>query len=166
MILPKFEPFDAGFWWGLIGDPQAVCEAGQTVLWSNAFCVRWLCACRSYCFAAVPQGIELLLLLLLQMIQQGTNNVYPEVEGLSILLGFKTQNAGCCKVRAVTAALQLCLLACLLPGWHRTFLTRFLTWLGCCLGVMLICADCAHCCRCRLNGLCMFLCMGSNDSNA
>jgi hypothetical protein len=42
----------------------------------------------------------LLLLLLLQMIQQGTNNVYPEVEGLSILLNFKTQNAGCCKVRA------------------------------------------------------------------
>lgn len=34
----------------------------------------------------------------LQMIQQGTNNVYPEVEGLSLLLGFKTQNAGCCKV--------------------------------------------------------------------
>lgn len=32
------------------------------------------------------------------MIQQGTNNVYPEVEGLSVLLGFKTQNAGCCKV--------------------------------------------------------------------
>lgn len=35
---------------------------------------------------------------MLQMIQQGTNNVYPEVEGLSLLLGFKTQNAGCCKV--------------------------------------------------------------------
>jgi hypothetical protein len=35
---------------------------------------------------------------LAQMIQQGTNNVYPEVEGLSLLLGFKTQNAGCCKV--------------------------------------------------------------------
>ncbi|KAF6259039.1 methylmalonic aciduria and homocystinuria type D protein [Scenedesmus sp. NREL 46B-D3] len=34
----------------------------------------------------------------LPMIQQGTNNVYPEVEGLSILLGFKTQNAGCCKI--------------------------------------------------------------------
>jgi hypothetical protein len=33
-----------------------------------------------------------------QMIQQGTNNVYPEVEGLSLLLNFKTQNAGCCKV--------------------------------------------------------------------
>jgi hypothetical protein len=32
------------------------------------------------------------------MIQQGTNDVYPEVEGLSLLLGFKTQNAGCCKV--------------------------------------------------------------------
>jgi len=32
------------------------------------------------------------------MIQQGTNNVYPEVEGLSVLLGYKTQNAGCCKV--------------------------------------------------------------------
>lgn len=36
------------------------------------------------------------------MIQQGTNNVYPEVEGLSVLLGFKTQNAGCCKVRALS----------------------------------------------------------------
>lgn len=35
------------------------------------------------------------------MIQQGTNNVYPEVEGLSVLLGFKTQNAGCCKVSAL-----------------------------------------------------------------
>eukprot|EP00878_Enallax_costatus_P008273 GHUV01008649.1.p1 GENE.GHUV01008649.1~~GHUV01008649.1.p1 ORF type:complete len:175 (+),score=26.50 GHUV01008649.1:208-732(+) len=34
----------------------------------------------------------------LPMIQQGTNNVYPEVEGLSVLLGFKTQNAGCCKI--------------------------------------------------------------------
>lgn len=46
------------------------------------------------------------VLLHLQMIQQGTNNVYPEVEGLLLLLGFKTQNAGCCKVSepAVTAA--------------------------------------------------------------
>lgn len=34
----------------------------------------------------------------LPMIQQGTNNVYPEVEGLSLLLGYKTQNAGCCKI--------------------------------------------------------------------
>eukprot|EP00775_Hariotina_reticulata_P004124 gene4124-4370_t len=34
----------------------------------------------------------------LPMIQQGTNNVYPEVEGLSVLLGYKTQNAGCCKI--------------------------------------------------------------------
>lgn len=43
---------------------------------------------------AVPAGPAQLP----QMIQQGTNNVYPEVEGLSLLLGFKTQNAGCCKV--------------------------------------------------------------------
>jgi len=32
------------------------------------------------------------------MIHQGTINAYPEVEGLSVLLGYKTQNAGCCKV--------------------------------------------------------------------
>lgn len=38
----------------------------------------------------------------MQMVQQGTNNVYPEVEGLSVLLGFKTQNAGCCKVSTLT----------------------------------------------------------------
>eukprot|EP00879_Flechtneria_rotunda_P026377 GHRR01028121.1.p2 GENE.GHRR01028121.1~~GHRR01028121.1.p2 ORF type:complete len:150 (+),score=51.42 GHRR01028121.1:319-768(+) len=34
----------------------------------------------------------------LPMIHQGTNNVYLEVEGLSLLLGYKTQNAGCCKI--------------------------------------------------------------------
>jgi hypothetical protein len=32
------------------------------------------------------------------MIHQESVNVYPEVEGLSVLLGFKTANAGCCKV--------------------------------------------------------------------
>jgi hypothetical protein len=32
------------------------------------------------------------------MINQAGNNVYGEVEALSVLLGFKTQNAGCCKV--------------------------------------------------------------------
>jgi hypothetical protein len=59
----------------------------------------------------------LLLRLLLQMIQRGTNNVYPEVEGLSILLGFKTQNAGCCKVRLSTSsAMNQCWLAEVLEG--------------------------------------------------
>jgi hypothetical protein len=56
-----------------------------------------------------------LVLLLLQMIQQGTNNVYPEVEGLSILLNFKTQNAGCCKVGPGSAGFcsaDKCLIMC------------------------------------------------------
>ena len=32
------------------------------------------------------------------MIHQEGNNVYGEVEALSVLLGYKTANAGCCKV--------------------------------------------------------------------
>lgn len=39
-----------------------------------------------------------------QMVHQDSNNVYPEVEGLSVLLGYKTANAGCCKVRDPRAA--------------------------------------------------------------
>jgi hypothetical protein len=34
-----------------------------------------------------------------QMIHQDSNVVYSEVEAWSILKGFKTANAGCCKVR-------------------------------------------------------------------
>jgi hypothetical protein len=49
------------------------------------------CTAAAAAVTAAPAGLA-------QMIQQGTNNVYPEVEGLSLLLGFKTQNAGCCKV--------------------------------------------------------------------
>ncbi len=33
------------------------------------------------------------------MVHKEGQVVYPEVEGLSILKGFKTSNAGCCKVR-------------------------------------------------------------------
>ena len=33
------------------------------------------------------------------MIHTENNVVYPEVEGLSVLMGYKTANAGCCKVR-------------------------------------------------------------------
>lgn len=33
------------------------------------------------------------------MVHRDTNTVYSEVEGLSLLLGYKTANAGCCKVR-------------------------------------------------------------------
>jgi hypothetical protein len=29
---------------------------------------------------------------------EGCNVVYPEVEGFSVLLGYATSNAGCCKV--------------------------------------------------------------------
>jgi hypothetical protein len=32
------------------------------------------------------------------MVHQQGNNVYGEVEALSVLLGYKTANAGCCKV--------------------------------------------------------------------
>jgi hypothetical protein len=50
------------------------------------------------CLVFVAPSALALVFCVLQMIQRGTNNVYPEVEGLSLLLGFKTQNAGCCKV--------------------------------------------------------------------
>jgi hypothetical protein len=32
------------------------------------------------------------------MIYKETNSVYGEVQALSTLLGYKTQNAGCCKI--------------------------------------------------------------------
>jgi hypothetical protein len=32
------------------------------------------------------------------MVNQVGNNVYGEVEALCVLLGYKTANAGCCKV--------------------------------------------------------------------
>lgn len=35
----------------------------------------------------------------LPMIHRETNSVYGEVAALSTLLGYRTQNAGCCKVR-------------------------------------------------------------------
>ncbi|KAI7842746.1 hypothetical protein COHA_003674 [Chlorella ohadii] len=34
----------------------------------------------------------------LPMVHRGTNAVYGEVEALVTLLGYKTQNAGCCKI--------------------------------------------------------------------
>jgi hypothetical protein len=77
------------------------------------------------------------LLLLLQMIQQGTNNVYPEVEGLSILLNFKTQNAGCCKVRAKDKSVGLCcrqlMMCCFWSCWRASgsggvFHHRHMSW--------------------------------------
>lgn len=34
----------------------------------------------------------------LPMIHRETNSVYGEVQALSTLLGYKTQNAGCCKI--------------------------------------------------------------------
>eukprot|EP00195_Chlamydomonas_chlamydogama_P015190 CAMPEP_0202889956 /NCGR_PEP_ID=MMETSP1392-20130828/492_1 /ASSEMBLY_ACC=CAM_ASM_000868 /TAXON_ID=225041 /ORGANISM="Chlamydomonas chlamydogama, Strain SAG 11-48b" /LENGTH=136 /DNA_ID=CAMNT_0049573411 /DNA_START=46 /DNA_END=453 /DNA_ORIENTATION=+ len=34
----------------------------------------------------------------LPMVHKECNSVYPEVEGLSVLKGYKTANAGCCKV--------------------------------------------------------------------
>lgn len=34
----------------------------------------------------------------LPMVHRGTNAVYGEVEALVTLLGYKIQNAGCCKV--------------------------------------------------------------------
>jgi len=34
----------------------------------------------------------------LPMIYRETNSVYGEVQALSTLLGYKTQNAGCCKI--------------------------------------------------------------------
>lgn len=40
----------------------------------------------------------------LPMVHQHTNDVYPEVEGLTVLLGYKTANAGCCKVCLLRAA--------------------------------------------------------------
>ena len=36
-----------------------------------------------------------------QMLHSNGQTVYPEVEGLSILLGYRTANAGCCKVWVV-----------------------------------------------------------------
>lgn len=36
----------------------------------------------------------------LPMVHRGTNAVYGEVEALTTLLGYRTQNAGCCKVGA------------------------------------------------------------------
>jgi hypothetical protein len=56
--------------------------------------------------------VPCMLLPRLQMIQQGTNNVYPEVEGLSLLLGFKTQNAGCCKVSGACWCCRCCSCCC------------------------------------------------------
>ena len=38
----------------------------------------------------------------LPMVHQDTGAVYGEVEALSSLLGYKTQNAGCCKVGRVS----------------------------------------------------------------
>ena len=35
------------------------------------------------------------------MIHKEGTVVYPEVEALSVLMGYKTANAGCCKVRPV-----------------------------------------------------------------
>ena len=35
----------------------------------------------------------------MQMIHKEGNQVYSEVEALSVLKGYKTANAGCCKVR-------------------------------------------------------------------
>ena len=40
-----------------------------------------------------------LVLFAVQMIHREYHNVYSEVDGLSTLLGYKTSNAGCCKVR-------------------------------------------------------------------
>ena len=40
----------------------------------------------------------------LQMIHREYQNVYSEVDALSTLLGYKTSNAGCCKVRALPTA--------------------------------------------------------------
>lgn len=34
----------------------------------------------------------------LPMIHKNSNNVYGEVQGLVTLLGYQTQNAGCCKI--------------------------------------------------------------------
>jgi hypothetical protein len=50
------------------------------------------------------------------MVHQEGNIVYAEVEALSVLMGYKTSNAGCCKVRLlvvtimVQAALRLSML--------------------------------------------------------
>lgn len=74
------------------------------------------CPCPCPC----PCCLSLSCCLCRQMIQQGTNNVYPEVEGLSVLLGFKTQNAGCCKVSAP---------ACACWGWGGQP-RQWAAWLG------------------------------------
>lgn len=44
--------------------------------------------------------LPLLNLDLTQMIHTENQQVYSEVDGLSVLMGFQTANAGCCKVSA------------------------------------------------------------------
>ncbi|GFH21587.1 hypothetical protein HaLaN_18925 [Haematococcus lacustris] len=54
-----------------------------------------------------------------QMIQREGNTVYAEVEALSQLMGYKTANAGCCKVGQVpagAASLPMCEALCAAQG--------------------------------------------------